>query len=203
MEIRPVSNGEIGIAAAPATDDLVRLDSPFQGSDLAELQACLESRVVWAPQSYEAFGRRFQVPRLQAWYADSGLRYRYSDNLIPTNAWPDWMQSARAQVESATGHAYNSVLLTCYRDGNDSVDWHADDEKELGPEPWIASLSVGASRLFSYRLNTDHRQQHGLRLEHGDLILMKPGFQQRWQHQIPEEPQVTETRINLTFRKVV
>lgn len=203
MEITAVPDGVGRITAMPAIDELVRLVSPFQGPDLAALQACLESRVVWASQSYEAFGRRFQVPRLQAWYADDGLRYRYSDNLIPTNAWPDWMQFARAQVERAAGHTFNSVLLTCYRDGKDSVGWHADDEKELGPAPWIASLSIGASRLFSYRLKTDHNQQYGLRLEHGDLILMKPGFQQRWQHQVPEEPQVTEARINLTFRKVV
>ena len=116
-------------------------------------QALLERLINEVDWQYEyvAFGRRFDVPRLQAWYADPGVYYRYSDNLLESHAWIPLLTSLQQTVEQLSGHQFNSVLATYYRDGNDHVTWHADDEPELGDKPVIASLSFGAARQFQYR----------------------------------------------------
>lgn len=164
------------------------------------LQTLLE-RVAWQDDHFMAFGRRIDIPRLQAWYADPGIHYSYSNNLLQTRDWSPELKTLRQQIELACSQRFNSVLLTYYRDGCDSVNWHADDEKELGPDPWIASLSLGASRVMQYR-NTQQPSSGELPLHHGDLLLMRPGFQQHWQHQVAEQPEVIEPRVNLTFRLV-
>ena len=149
-----------------------------------------------------AFGRRFFVPRLQAWYADAGVHYRYSDNKLESHVWAEPLISIKQDVERHAGHEFNSVLLTYYRHGDDHVNWHADDEPELGDEPIIASLSLGASREFHYRHK--QRQESGyLQLHDGELLVMQPLFQQHWEHRVPLQPEISEPRINLTFRRVV
>lgn len=155
----------------------------------------------WSDDYYLAFGRKIMIPRLQAWYADEGIRYSYSNNLLGTQAWIQPLIEIRAYIEEITQQYFNSVLLTFYRDGNDLVSWHADDEKELGNEPYIASLSLGADREFHYRHKRSGRHGH-ITLENGDLLLMKPRFQADWEHCIPAQDRVTEPRINLTYRRV-
>lgn len=153
-------------------------------------------------QDFFAFGRRFDVPRLQAWYADPGVHYRYSDNKLESHAWTDLLLSIKRDVEAYSAHHFNSVLLTYYRNGHDHVGWHADDEPELGEAPVIASLSLGARREFQYR----HKQQEtrgSMVLQDGELLVMQAQFQQLWEHRIPPQAEVSEPRINLTFRKVV
>jgi len=157
--------------------------------------------VQWSADHFFAFERRIALPRLQAWYADPGVRYRYSDNLLPQREWLPLLLHLKRELEQQVQHDFNSVLLTYYRNGADSVSWHADDEQELGAQPWIASLSLGASRVMQYR----HQQlpQYGeLVLHHGDLLLMQPQFQQHWQHRVPEQEGLTQARLNLTFRLV-
>ena len=164
------------------------------------LQALIQE-VAWQ-QDFIAFGRRFDVPRLQAWYADAGVHYRYSDNKLESHAWMQPLLSIKQDVERNAGHQFNSVLLTFYRNGHDHVNWHADDEPELGVAPVIASLSLGASREFQYR----HKQgeENGkLQLHDGELLVMQPLFQQHWEHRVPPQPEIGEPRINLTFRRVV
>lgn len=150
---------------------------------------------------YHAFGRRFDVPRLQAWYADPGAHYRYADNMLQHRDWIQPLLVIKQDVEAKTGHDFNSVLVTYYRHGGDHVTLHADDEAELGDAPVIASLSLGATREFHYR-----RKQGGemrrMTLHDGELLLMHPEFQRDWVHGVPAEPDVTTPRINLTFRKV-
>jgi alkylated DNA repair dioxygenase AlkB len=187
-----------------------RLQPVLSSAEADHLLECLLSRTDWSSDFYEAFGRQFSIPRLQAWYADAGLRYRYSDNLIQTRPWPDYLLDVRERVEQACGCFFNSVLLTCYRHGEDSVSWHADDERELGPNPVIASLSLGAARTFYVRPKPESAQslQSGLQpfslcLQHNDLLLMKAGCQRHWQHAILPEAGLTAVRINLTFRQVV
>lgn len=161
----------------------------------------LMQRVEWQ-QEFVAFGRRFDVPRLQAWYADPGIHYRYTDNKLESHAWTQELLGVKRDVERISGHSFNSVLLTCYRDGRDHVGWHADDEPELGEAPVIASLSLGAEREFQYR----HKQQDisgSLQLLDGELLVMQPRFQQLWEHCVPPQPEVDAPRLNLTFRKVI
>lgn len=167
----------------------------------------------WPESDYEVFGRRFSLPRQQTWHADEGIMYSYHNNLLETRSWTPVLQSLREQVEATTGTRFNAVLVNLYRNGNDYVGWHSDDEKEMGDEPVIASLSLGAERLFSYRerqdvsddshngLLQDQRRAGQILLPSGSLVLMQAPFQQQWEHAVLKD--ATETpRINLTFRYV-
>jgi alkylated DNA repair dioxygenase AlkB len=148
------------------------------------------------------FGRRVAAPRLEAWYGDPGARYAYSGLAHEPLPWTPLLLDLRERVVDAAGGAYNSVLANLYRDGNDSNGWHADDERELGPEPHIASLSFGAPRRFLMR----HRRDPSLRLElllaPGSLLVMRGATQQCWKHAVPKTRAVTGARINLTYRLV-
>ncbi len=174
---------------------------PLDQTAASELMRQLTDEIQWQEDYIVAFDRRFMIPRKQAWFADNGIQYRYSDNLLTSQPWLPALLQLRESIESHTDFRFNAVLATLYRDGNDSVSWHADDEKELGTSPVIASLSLGATRSFEFR----HRvtgEQGRLALHHGDFLIMPAGFQEQWQHQIPAEPEVREPRINLTFRLV-
>lgn len=171
---------------------------PVQAQAL--LQQLIE-QIKWQ-QDFVAFGRRFDVPRLQAWYADAGVHYRYSDNKLESHVWTALLLSVKRDVEKRTGHVFNSVLLTYYRDGQDHVNWHADDEPELGNAPVIASLSLGAIREFQYQ-HKQRDERGGIQLQDGELLVMQPMFQHEWEHRIPPQPEITEPRINLTFRQVL
>lgn len=180
---------------------LTSLGRVYSSQESESLLQCLVNEVDWQYE-YFAFGRHFDVPRLQAWYADPGVFYRYSDNLLESHAWIPLLSSIQQTVEAHTGQQFNSVLVTYYRNGNDYVTWHADDEVELGDAPVIASLSFGASREFQYR----HKQtgeNHRMTLHDGELLLMQPDFQREWEHAVPCEPDVNSPRVNLTFRKVI
>ena len=175
-----------------------QLYSPQQAQ---QLLSRLIEEIAWQ-QDFIAFGRRFDVPRLQAWYADAGVHYRYSDNKLQSHPWTDRLLAIKQEVETLTGHGFNSVLLTYYRNGHDHVNWHADDEPELGEAPVIASLSLGASREFQYRHK--QRDEHGsLQLQDGELLVMQPQFQHEWEHRVPAQAEIKAPRINLTFRLVV
>ena len=156
----------------------------------------------WPDNHYQYAGRRFVLPRLQTWHADEGIRYSYSNNLLVTRPWTKVLSEIRSDVEFKVSRVFNSVLVNCYRNGQDYVGWHADDEVELGESPCIASVSFGAERVFSFR----HKQTletKNLTLPAGSLLIMHPGFQRHWLHSVPPDPFIVDERINLTFRKVV
>lgn len=156
----------------------------------------------WPDNRYTVAGRQFILPRLQTWHADPGIRYSYSNNLLQTRQWTPLLSAIRAQVEARLNFSFNSVLVNLYRNGEDYVGWHADDEPELGEQPFIASLTFGAERQFEFRQKKS--SGHGrLLLRSGDLLIMQPDFQRHWLHSVPIDRQVTEGRINLTFRKVI
>ncbi len=202
---QPLECHAVTMPAAPArgraNDELLLSLGPLYSAERCRhlLQELIRT-VDWQYE-YRAFGRRFEVPRLQAWYADPGVHYRYSNNLLEHRAWIAPLRAIGRDIRRRTGHAFNSVLVTYYRDGMDHVTLHADDEPELGETPVIASLSLGATRHFEYRpkLGGEFR---GLRLHDGDLLLMLPPFQQEWLHRVPVETEVAGPRINLTFRQV-
>jgi alkylated DNA repair dioxygenase AlkB len=169
-----------------------------------QCQALLDGlmREVEWQREYFSFGRRFEVPRLQAWYADEGVHYRYSDNMLQSRVWIPSLLPIKQTVENQSGHLFNSVLVTYYRDGHDHLTWHADDEPELGDAPVIASLSFGVAREFCYRHKRG--EEDGSRVLHdGELLIMRPEFQQDWEHCVPPQPEAAGPRINLTFRKVI
>ena len=156
----------------------------------------------WPDNHYQFAGRQFVLPRLQTWHADAGIRYSYSNNLLKTRPWTTLLTEIRAEVETFLAFTFNSVLVNCYRHGDDYVGWHADNEPELGEHPLIASLSLGADRYFAIR-HKKSAAEHRILLRHGTLLIMQPAFQHQWLHSIPIEQAITHSRINLTFRKVV
>ena len=163
------------------------------------LMASLE----WEQPEIRLFGRWQRIPRLQYWCADEGVSYRYSARTLPAAPWTQELSCLRQMTEQLTGLSFNSVLVNLYRDGQDAMGWHADDEAELGPEPWIASWSFGASRDFCLRRKGESRIRHRMTLEHSSLLLMSPAVQHHWQHALPRRQRVRQARLNLTFRRVL
>ena len=156
----------------------------------------------WPANVYTVGRRRFELPRLQTWHADSGIRYSYRYNLLETRAWTPLLTRIRQRVEAYLNVSFNSVLANLYRNGNDYVGWHADDDPELGERPFIASLTFGTARSFAFRhKKLDH--QGKVLLADGALLIMRPEFQRDWQHSLPAVPELGNGRINLTFRKVI
>ena len=162
----------------------------------------LRESLDWREEHILIAGRTVKVPRLVCWYGDPGAQYRYSGVDHRPLPWTELLLSLKARVEAHCGRPFNSVLANLYRDGADAMGWHADREKELGPEPYIASLSFGAERRFDLRHNRT-RKVLSLPLTHGSLLLMGGSLQHRWRHRVPRMPGVNGPRINLTFRAVV
>jgi alkylated DNA repair dioxygenase AlkB len=172
-------------------------------ADADKLLAELRAEVAWEQRNIRIFGQEVPQPRLTAWYGDPAARYTYSGLTWEPLPWLPALLSVRQRLENATQTSYNSVLLNYYRDGRDSMGWHADDEPELGPAPAIASLSLGATRRF--RLRPRAGQTHpslSLDLPTGSLLLMRGPTQQHWQHALPKTARPIGPRLNLTFRWV-
>lgn len=148
------------------------------------------------------FGRRQQIPRLTAWFGDRLKDYTYSGITMTPNPWTDLLAEIRDRTGALAGTHFSSVLLNLYRDGRDSVAWHADDEPELGPEPIIGSVSLGATRRFHLRPRDRSSETVSVDLEHGDVLVMRGPMQHSWQHQVPKTAKTVGPRINLTFRQI-
>lgn len=156
----------------------------------------------WNKGIYTVSGRRFYMPRYQTWYADRGVRYNFSYELHAQRDWTAALFSLKRKIENYSGAKFNSVLINWYRNGQDWVDWHSDNENELGDNPVIASVSLGESRNFYSR----HKLQGGFTtqsLHNGSLLVMYPEYHRNWQHCVPLSPETQNARINLTFRYVV
>jgi len=144
----------------------------------------------------------YAVPRLLAWYGDPEARYRYSGLEHQPLPWTPLLAEIRTRVQEACGRPFNAVLLNYYRDGNDSMGWHSDDEPELGRDPLIASLNLGGTRRFDLRRKGTTRIGHSLELGDGSLLVMGGQTQHHWQHQVAKTRKPVAPRINLTFRLI-
>ncbi|MCR8921889.1 alpha-ketoglutarate-dependent dioxygenase AlkB [Dasania sp. GY-MA-18] len=181
----------------------VRYYPQFIADSKAWLPA-LQQQIQWRQDSIKVYGKQQPIPRLNAWYGDEGIHYAYSGLQLQHHNWCPVLAELRAMLEQKLGLRFNSVLANYYRNGQDSVGWHSDNEKELGPEPIIASLSFGDTRRFSFRSNSQPRSTSHIDLASGSLLLMQGGTQQHWQHQLAKTQQVSvQGRINLTFRRIV
>jgi alkylated DNA repair dioxygenase AlkB len=163
------------------------------------LFASLQTTIAWK-QEKGRFGHAF--PRLTALYADAGVVYTYSGTTYPSLVWTDELDAVRRRVERAAGAPFNSVLLNRYRGGGDSIGWHADDEPELGVNPVVPSISLGAERRFLLRHKPSGKKVEYL-LRHGSLLVMAGTLQHHWMHSIPKSAQPVGERINLTFRNIL
>jgi len=161
------------------------------------------SSTKWEGGSIFIAGKNIEIPRLNAWYADQGYTFTYSGIRLEANPWFKELNEIREFVQEKLGYTYNSCLVNLYRDGNDSVAWHCDDEEELGRNPQIASISLGAERKFVIRSLHDHSEKHTITLPNGSLLIMEGEVQHRYEHQVPKEKNISAARINLTFRNIV
>lgn len=160
------------------------------------------SNINWKQDSIQIYGKQQPLPRLTAWYGDEGRDYRYSGIDNPAQPWNAGLRKLKRAVEGAAGVAFNSVMLNWYRNGEDYLGWHADDEPELGRNPVIASLSFGDSRDFILRHNVAKQRKIILPLGQGSLLIMRGALQHHWQHSVPKRKRVTGSRFNLTFREL-
>ncbi|MFM8857022.1 MAG: alpha-ketoglutarate-dependent dioxygenase AlkB family protein [Actinomycetota bacterium] len=154
----------------------------------------------WEERHIVLFGREVLQPRLACWYGDHA--YSYSGIRLEPRAWTDRLRVLRDRCGIDSGVEFNSCLANLYRDGRDSMGWHADDEPELGREPVIASLSLGDTRVFRMR-HKETKTVVEIPLEHGSLLVMSGLMQQCWVHEIPKTKKPVGQRINLTFRVIV
>lgn len=171
------------------------------------LFAELRTTLAWENHRLRLFGRDVASPRLSVWIGDPDAVYTYSRRRFEPQPWPPVLAALRPRVEQACGARFNSVLANLYRDGNDAMGWHSDDELELGAQPVIASLSLGAVRRFCLRRRVrGELPQSGddveLRLPHGSLLRMAGDTQRLCRHALPRMRKLAEARINLTFRHV-
>lgn len=162
----------------------------------------LNDSLQWRQDQINMFGKVHQVPRLQAWYGDPGMHYAYSGIKLEALEWQKDLFDIKSDIQNISNFNFNSVLANLYRDGSDSNGWHADNEKELGINPVIASISFGEERVFQMKHKYDKRSKLNITLEHGSLLLMLGETQHYWLHQIAKSKKVTTERINLTFREI-
>ena len=165
-------------------------------------QARLQAEIPWQQRTLQMFGRERNEPRLSCWMGEHA--YRYSGKTRLAVPWHPLVRDICQRVSTLSEQPFNGVLLNWYRDGQDSMGWHADDETVLGVNPTIASVSLGASRRFKLRHNAPQQSgaQRELLLSHGSLLVMAGEMQHHWQHAVPKMAACTEPRINLTFRRL-
>lgn len=198
------SNQESGIILVDDGLDLTYWNSFIDKKEADLLLNTFLKSTPWFQPEIWMFGKRVKTPRLTAWYGDEHASYAYSGIVNEPIPWTETLKDLKNRIELITNQTYNSVLLNLYRDGNDHLSWHSDNEKDLGNEPIIASLSLGAERIFGLRTNSEHMQskKYELLLENGSLLCMRGKSQVMWEHSIKKEKKVLEPRVNLTFRKV-
>lgn len=155
----------------------------------------------WEQQTLLMYGKFVDEPRLSTWHSD-GQTYTYSGRARAAQPWTNTLIQLRECCEQHTQHKFNGVLVNFYRDGNDHLGWHSDDEIVNGPEPLIASISLGAERRFEMRHRTTGEVATAM-LSHGSLLVMSGLSQRCWEHRIPKMPRLTDPRVNLTFRRLV
>ncbi|UFH35659.1 alpha-ketoglutarate-dependent dioxygenase AlkB family protein [Flavobacterium acetivorans] len=172
----------------------------FDKKEADEIYEELMNSIPWQQDEITIYGKNHLQPRLTALYGNEGKSYSYSNIKMEPHPWNLLLQKIKLKIESTTGTTFTTVLLNHYRDGKDSNGWHADNEKELGINPVIASLSFGAERNFQLKHNSNKELRKSIILEHGSLLLMKGSTQHFWKHQIPKTAKPIGPRINLTFR---
>jgi len=152
-------------------------------------------------ESIRLFGKTVLQPRLSRFYADEGVSYTYSQQLFTGTSWTEELHELKRKSEEIAQIEFNSALINYYRNGQDSMGLHADNETELGKNPVIASVNFGASRKMVFR-KTGTKEKFEVILHHGDLLIMSGALQHNWKHEIPKQRTITEPRLNVTFRKV-
>ena len=173
---------------------------PMASAD-AYLQYFLQS-IQWKNDEAVIFGKHFVTARKVAWYGDENYAYTYSNKTRIALPWTRQLLGIKEIVERLSGVKYNSCLLNLYQNGDQGMGWHHDDEKGLGKDANIASVTFGAERRFDLRHKTN-REKISIMLQHGSLLVMRGTTQTYWHHQLPKSKKITQPRVNLTFRTML
>ena len=201
--ILPAPQGDL---AAPAGDGAVAelWHQVFSPSAARSLQGALQDQIAWRRDAIQMYGRTLPIPRLHAWYGDPGCVYTYSRITLQPQPWIQPLLIIKARVEALCDRRFNSVLLNWYRDGDDAMSWHSDDEPELGPEPVIASVSLGAERIFKLRRKPHQKgnPSRSVPLPDGSVLVMAGTTQAHYEHALARTAKPVGGRINLTFREI-
>lgn len=176
----------------------------FSLEESHRLMKSLIKTIDWTQDEVVVYGKRHKIPRLNAWYGDEGKVMKYSGLSLEPKAWTAELLEIKYKLEEATGEKFNSCLLNYYRDGKDGMGWHQDNEKELGLNPIIASVTFGETRPFQLKhISNKELKKVDIPLSNGSLLLMAGETQHYWKHQIPKTTKTLESRINLTFRQIL
>ncbi|PWA03881.1 alpha-ketoglutarate-dependent dioxygenase AlkB family protein [Flavobacterium psychrotolerans] len=194
LESIPLDLPDAEIIYFPAFIDKTKAD---------EIYAELLEKTPWQQDEITVYGKKHAQPRLTALYGNQDKPYSYSNIKMQPHHWTVLLLDIKSHVENLSNSNFTTVLLNQYRNGNDGNGWHADNEKELGANPVIASVSFGAERPFQLKHNTDKNLKKNIILEHGSLLIMKGTTQHFWKHQIPKITKPIGQRINLTFRTIL
>ncbi|WNC67604.1 alpha-ketoglutarate-dependent dioxygenase AlkB [Thalassotalea nanhaiensis] len=162
---------------------------------------CVE-QLEWRQEQIKMFGKLVTIPRLQAWYGDEYAEYKYSGLPLTPLPWNKTLLTIKEHCQQQLQTRFNSVLANYYRDNNDSMGWHSDNEKQLGFQPTIASVSFGQERKFCLK-HKYSSEKINLTLQSGSLLVMQGDLQQNWQHALPKSAKPLQGRVNLTFRHII
>lgn len=158
--------------------------------------------IEWRNDEAVVFGKRIQTKRKVAWYGDHPYLYTYSNTTKKALPWTPELLALKQKAEELTGTVFNSCLLNLYHDGQEGMAWHSDNEKSLGVNTVIASLSFGAERKFAFK-HKNTKAMLALQLEAGSLLVMQGTTQTYWLHRLPPTTKVLRPRVNLTFRTII
>ena len=162
----------------------------------------LVDEVPWKRDEIKLFGKTHIPERHVCLMGEEGVRYKYSGVRRLALPWSPSMKLLRDLVVAVLDQPFNSCLLNYYPDGNSGMGWHADNEPELGLDPTIAVISLGAERRFSLK-DRKTKERTDLHLPHGSLFVMKGTLQKTHLHALPKSKRITEPRISLTFRNIL
>lgn len=199
MSLFPRSPQHLNLPGA----DVVYYPSFLTSLEASQYFKTLYTDTPWQQDPIKVFGKTYPQPRLTAIYASNNLPYSYSNITMYPHEFTATLSEIKERVEKLVNHTFTTCLLNLYRDGKDSNGWHSDDESALGKNPTIASVSLGASRVFKFRDKKAKSSVSSIKLEHGSLLLMQGATQHNWQHQLPKTSKFVEPRINLTFRVIL
>ncbi|MGA6121735.1 alpha-ketoglutarate-dependent dioxygenase AlkB family protein [Sphingobacterium anhuiense] len=186
----------------PVDGEVYLFPELFNHSVSNQLFELLTQNIQWKQEPVKIMEQEIMLPRLTAWYGDVGMSYSYTGITMHPLPWTQELLDIKEAIEKISGEHFNSALLNLYRDGNDSVGWHRDNEKSLGVNPVIGSVSFGESREFSLKHYKDKKLRIKVMLDSGSFLLMKEETQHNWLHSIQKNPAIIEPRINIIFRTI-
>jgi alkylated DNA repair dioxygenase AlkB len=178
-------------------------DNFFPEPEASVLLKELTETVPWQQEPIKIFGKEIMQPRLTCWFSDPGVTYSYSGITMKSYPWINPLIEIKSRIEPIAGVRFTGALLNFYRDGRDSMGWHRDNEKELGINPVIASVSLGGTRVFQFRDHLTKKELISMELSNGSLLVMGGGSQHYWEHRIPKKSGPTLPRVNITFRVIL